>query len=191
MRRRWLIGVIAVALGTSAAQAGFVELGLSDETVDFRGGLTFGKSIEEQFVLGGRYLWHDLNDDADAKIPAVLVGFSSRPTNNDEFAYTAGVQFYLGEAADQDVQGMALGTSVAWNPGGWKGIYLGGRVWWSGSGLCFGDTDTVFEWAVRGGYAINKAFRVYVEYIDMEFDTEDIDNIEVVEEAIFGVSFDW
>lgn len=191
MRQRCLIAVIAIILGTTAAQAGFVEIGLNDQTVDFRGGFTFGKSIDDQFVLGGRYLYHDFDDADDASIPAIIGGYSSRPTNNNEFAYTIGMQFYLGEAAGQDVEGLALGTSVSWNPGGWKGFYLGARVWWCPTAFALGDTDDVFEWAVRGGYAVNKAFRIYAEYIDFEFDAQDFDNIEVVEEAIVGVSFDW
>lgn len=191
MRQRFLIAMIAVVLGTTAAQAGFVEIGLNDETVDFRGGFTFGRDIENQFIVGGRYLYHDFDDADDASIPALIVGYSTRPTNNDAFAFTMGMQVYFGEAADQDVEGLALGTSLAWNPGGWKGFYLGGRAWWCPTAFGFGDTEDVFEWAVRGGYAINKAFRVYVEYIDFQFDTEEFNNIEVVEEAIVGVSFDW
>jgi len=191
MRQRFLIAMIAVALGTTAAHAGFVEIGLNDETVDVRGGFTFGRDIENQFILGGRYLYHDFDDADDASIPALIVGYSTRPTNNDAFAFTMGMQVYFGEAADQDVEGLALGTSLAWNPGGWKGFYLGGRAWWCPTAFGFGDTEDIFEWAVRGGYAFNKAFRVYAEYIDFQFDTEDFNDIEVVEEVIVGVSFDW
>ncbi len=188
MRQRCLIAMIAVVLGTTTAQAGFVEMGLNDETVDVRGGFTFGDNEESQFLLGGRYLYHD-DDEGDAKIPGVIAAFSSRPSANNEVAFAAGLQGYFGEAGEVDMEGIAVGGSVSWSPGGWKGFYVGGRTWWAPSILCTGDTDGIFEWAGRGGYQINKVFHVYVEYMNISFDTEEFEGIDAAEEVLFGFGF--
>ena len=189
MRQRCLIAMIAVVLGTTAAHAGLIEMGLNDETVDVRGGFHFGDNKESQFFLGGRYLYHDEDEGGDAKIPAVIAGFSSRPSANSEIGFMAGLQGYFGEAGDIDMEGIAVGGSASWHPGGGKGFYLGGRLYWAPSILCTGDTDGILEWAARGGYAINKVFNVYVEYIDISFDTEEIEGIDAVDELMFGFGF--
>ena len=190
MRQRCLIAMIAVVLGTTAAHAGFIEMGLNDETVDVRGGLHFGDNPESQFLLGGRYLYHD-DDEGDAKLPGVFEGFSSRPSANNEIGFVAGIAGYFGEAEELDIEGVAVGGSLLWYPGGWKGFYVGGRLYWAPSILCTGDTDGILEWAGQGGYKINKVFRVFIEYTNIAFDTEEFEDIDVVEEFTFGFGFDF
>jgi len=196
MRQKCLMGMIALVLGTSAAHAGYVEVAVNEETADLRGGFHIGKSPDMQFHLGGRYLYHDFDEGDlegadDARIPAVLAGFVSRPSPKEDVAFTVGVQLYYGEAADQDVQGLGLGTSIGVNPGGWKGFYLGGRFYWAGSAFSFGDTEEIFEWGGQVGYAFNEMFRVFVEYSSLEVDTEDFDDIEVVEDVTVGFNFNF
>jgi hypothetical protein len=146
-----------------------VSLAFNDNAFDFWGGFHLGKDEESQILLGGRYLYES---DKDAKVPAALLLFSSRPAGSDEIDFSLGAQVVFGEAQNVDAEGVSVGGMGSWTPDGWKGAYVGGRLFWAPSVFCFGSTDGLFEWGIEGGYKFNPRMGLFVEYSDFEADDE-------------------
>jgi len=184
MRLKLILAACAVVmLSTGAAQAGFFDLAVNNNAFDIWAGFNIGKNDEAQTVLIGRYLY---NGDEDSSIPAFLVAFSSTPSANEDVRFFLGAQVYLGESHKQDVQGVALGGSGTWSPSNWKGVYVGGRIYYAPGVFCFGDTDGAFEWGLEGGYNFNPKMRVFVEYSDFSADVENFGNVNVDDGVKFG-----
>jgi hypothetical protein len=165
----------------------------NDETADVWGGIEFGKDDESGFLLAGRYLYSD-EDEIDASVPAVLLAFAGRSSANEDVDFRVGLQGYFGEAADQDVTGIGVGGSGSWAPDGFKGGYVGARLYYAPGVFAFGDTEKIFDWAVEGGYRINEKFRAFLQYATLDVEVE-IDGVELdvdVDEGLlfgFGINF--
>jgi hypothetical protein len=178
MLRRLLMFAIVAMLAGRAAQAGNVELSFNDNNFDTW--LTFGLGSDDdaQFQLGGRYLYSSSDED-DASLPGILAGFSSRAAGNDEIRFFVGAQGYVGEAQDQDIEGVGVGGGATWAPESWNGVFVGARLFYAPEVFCFGDTTGVFEWAGSAGYQINEKVRAFLQYsqvtADLETDAGDAD----------------
>jgi hypothetical protein len=182
MKLRVLAVLLVIAiLGTGSADAAMFSLAFNNETVDFWGGFHLGK--DDQVFLGGRYLYES---DQDSKMPAFVVTFESKPQANDAFALAIGLQALSGEAANVDVEGVAVGGDVEWTPPNWKGFYVGGRLYYGPEVFCFGDTENLFEYAVRGGYKINETMGVFLEYASFEADVAGAGTVNVADGILFG-----
>jgi len=189
MKLRSLFACALFAAASGVAHAGFFDLSLNDNAFDVRGGLHFGEDENARFLLGGRYLYAD---EEDADVVCVIAAWAGKPSASDEVDFSLGFQGYLGEAGNSlDVEGVGIGGEVTWQPEAWKGAYVGGDVYYTPDVFSSGDTESIFEWGVRGGYQFNPKIHVFVEYISMEAEIEGIGDVDVDRGAKigFGVRF--
>jgi len=171
MKCRLLTVAIVALLATGAATAGSAELSFNDNSFDAWLMFGSGKDEDAQFQFGGRYLYSDSDED-DASLPAVVAGFASQPASNKEMRFFLGAQAFLGKAQEQDIEGVGVGGDLTWTPESWKGVFVGARLYYAPSVFCFGDTDSVFEWAGRAGYEINPKIRAFLEYSKLSADLD-------------------
>ncbi len=186
---RNLLACALLLAATGAAHAGFFDLSLNDNAFDAKGGFHFGKDENARFLLGGRYLYAD---DEDAGIVGVIAAWAGRPAASEEVDFSLGFQGYFGEAGNNlDVEGIGIGGEVNWQPKAWKGAYVGGDVYYTPDVFSAGDTESIFEWGVRGGYRFNPKIHVFVEYVSMEADIEGIGDVDIDDglKIGFGVRF--
>jgi hypothetical protein len=188
LQRQRFIATLVVVLAGGVAEAGFFDLSFNDESADAWVGFRLGDDEDAGFLLGGRYL-HSDEDEIDAAVPAVVAVFSGRPDVNDDVELRLGVQAYVGEAANQDVKGFAVGGAGNWTPRAWKGAYVGARLFYGPDVFSLGDTETILEWAVQGGYRINPKIRTFVEYAKLTADLKGGTEIDVVDGLSLGLGF--
>ena len=65
-----------------------------------------------------------------------------------------------------------MALRATWAPKGWKGVYVGARLFYAPDVFCFGDTAGVFEWAGSAGYQINDRVRAFLQYSQVTADVE-------------------
>jgi len=94
----------------------------------------------------------------------------------------------FGEAADQDVQALALGGRLTWTPGFFGGVYFEGTIFYAPSVLAFGDTEGVMNWVVRGGFEVTPKLYVFVDYSKFEVEVENLSDIDVEKTVRFGAT---
>jgi hypothetical protein len=189
---RAAIGVMALVVG-GVTHAGFFDLMFNDETADVWGGIEFGKNDDSGFLLAGRYLYTD-EDEVDASVPAVLLAFEGRASANEDIDFRVGLQGFFGEVADQDVEGVGIGGSGNWAPDAFKGGYVGARLYYAPGIFAFGDTESILDWGIEGGYRINEKFRAFLQYAKLKVEVE-VDDVEFdvdVDQGLllgFGITF--
>lgn len=176
MKSKLVVAAAVLVLSIGASQAGFFDLAVNDNAFDIWAGFNLGKNEEAQTIIGGRYLYVD---DEDSSIPAFFLGFSSKPAANDEIEFVLGTQVFFGSSDNQDTEGVALGGSASWTPSKWKGVFVGGRIYWAPGVFCFGDTDGMTEWAIQAGYKFNPKMRIFLEYSDFSVDVENFGSVSV------------
>ena len=192
MRGKCLVTGLVLLLAAGAAQAGgFASVAFNDDVADLWGGFQLGKNKDEGgFLLGARYLYSD-EDNVDASLPAAVAGFSGQPKANPAIHFLLGVQWFLGEAANEDAQAFAVGGSGRWAPEQWKGIFVGARLFYAPDVFTMGDTDGLTEWAAQGGYQINEKIRAFLEYTKITVDVDNVGDVDVDDTAKVGLAFDF
>jgi hypothetical protein len=192
MRHQYLVAVLIVLATAGVAQSagGFADLAFNDESADLWAGFQLGRNEEGGFVLGGRYLYSD-EDNVDASVPAAIAGFSGQPKANPAIHFLLGVQWFFGEAANEDAEAIAVGGTGRWAPEQWKGVFVGGRLFYAPDVFSMGDTEGLFEWAAQGGYQINDKIRAFAEYAKITVDVDNVGDIDVDDSARIGIGFDF
>jgi hypothetical protein len=160
--KAFVVLLAAVFLGAGDPRAAMLSLALNNDAFDVRGGFHLGKDETAQLFLGGRYL-HE--DDEDSSYPAFLVAFVSRAEASEAVTFSVGLEV-VRRYEEPDVDGIAIGGDIEWDPKKWKGLYGRAPVL-RPEVFCFGDTERITSTPPRR-HRINQKIRVFLRVLLIE-----------------------
>ena len=175
-----LAGVAALCLCAASAGAVSLDMSLNDDSLQAQVFVPVTQDAYGTTQVGVRGLY---NDDNDTKLLSGEVDFLGKP--GDIPGLTAGVGMILwgGEAYSRpsaDILSVGIGVRVGVAPPQLMGVGIDGKFFYGPKILTGGDSDRVFESAVRVSYAIIPKARCFVEYqnIHVDFEGGGDDNID-------------
>lgn len=182
MFSRSLLYAFVLLAPAGSANAGFFDVSLNDHAVQVWGGAHVGSDPDARVSLGGRGLY---DSDRDAKLGSFYVGFGGRPGSSG-IDFTAGLQALVGQREDADITAVALGAHAIVAPERWKGVFLGGRLYYAPDILAWSDAHRLTDWAIRAGYRFHTKIFVFAEYQRITVNLKTLGDTELSDDALLG-----
>lgn len=175
-----LTGVAALCLCAVNVGAASLDLSLNDDSIQAQVFLPMTQDAYGTTQVGIRGLY---NDDHDTKLLSGEVDFLGKP--GDIPGLTAGVGMIVwggeaGSGGEFDLLSVGIGAKVGFAPPQLMGVGIDGKFFYGPEILTTGDSERVFESALRVSYAILPKVRCFVEYqkihVDFEYGDGNIDD---------------
>lgn len=167
-----LTGVAALCLCAASAGAASLDMSLNDDSLQAQVFLPVTQDAYGTTLVGVRGLY---NDDHNTKLLSGEVDFLGKP--GDVPGLTAGVGMIVwgGEAGSGDgvdIFSIGIGAKAGFAPPQLMGVGIDGKFFYGPKILAGGDSERVFESALRVSYAVIPKARCFVEYQKIHVDID-------------------
>ncbi len=161
-----LLLVFCLLLLPFATNATTLGLDFNDDSAEVRLDLPLTGDDYGRSVLGGRFLY---NEDEDTEMLGVELKFLGNPGAIPGLEVGAGIIGYIGESHDvYDFGNVGVGLMADYAPATLQGLGFSARLVYSPDIFSWQDSDGLFEFNVRVGYAITPKVKVYVGHQKIE-----------------------
>jgi len=176
-----LTSVAVLCLCAATAGAAAFDMSLNDDSIQAQVFLPVTEDAYGTTLIGVRGLY---NDDHETKLLSGEVDFLGKP--GDIPGLTAGVGMIVWGSEvgfgdnNADILSVGIGAKAAFAPPQFMGVGIDGKFFYGPKILTTGDSERVFESAVRVSYAFIPKARIFVEYqkIHVDFDGGGDGNID-------------
>lgn len=170
-----LAAVVALCLCAATAGAASLEMNLNDDSIQAQVFLPVTEDAYGTTQFGVRGLY---NDDHDTKLLSGEVDFLGKPGDVPGLTAGVGAIVWGGEAGPRDgadILAVGIGVKAGFAPPQLMGIGIDGKFFYGPKILAGGDSERIYESALRVSYAFIPKARVFVEYqkIHVDFDGGD------------------
>lgn len=171
-----LTAVAALCLCAASAGAMSLDMSLNDDSIQAQVFLPITEDAYGTTLVGIRGLY---NDDHDTKLLSAELDFLGKPGDISGLNAGIGMMVWGGEVGSgsdpADILSLGVGAKVGFAPPQLMGFGLDGKFFYGPKILTTGESERVYESAVRLTYAFIPKVRCFVEYQKIHVDFEEGD----------------
>ena len=184
--KKLLLFLFCLVFTPMLANATMVALDFNDDSAEFRLDVPLSGDNYGRAIAGGRFLY---NDDEDTEMLGFELKFMGDPGAVPGLEVGAGFIGYFGESHEvYDFVNVGVGLMADYSPATLQGLGFSTRLVYAPSIFSWEDSDGLFEYNVRVGYAITPKAKVYVGYQSIEGEVDGFNqDVDIDEDARFGL----
>ena len=169
-----ITAIAALCLCAANVGATSLDMSLNDDSLQAQLFLPVTQDAYGTTQVGVRGLY---NNDDETKLLSGEIDFLGKPGDIPGLTAGVGVILWGGEAGSgsdpADILSVGIGAKVGFEPPQLMGVGIDGKFFYGPKILTTGDSDRVFEGALRVSYAFIPKARCFVEYQQIHVDLDD------------------